>query len=270
MTLSKPLARIFNQDYESHFKKALVKKFGAESYAEVSTLLQKLGLPEPEHYSEFFTGRTGVLIFINRYGVVVRIELPENPKEGINRVNDSAFILKPLATIDLKFAVVEICPGYHIGASDKDVQFLHRALNAEGINLTDGIPRNIGFSPFKTVEFPKGRPTLIDRISVNFLTENIAEIKAALEKQPPITEDIEYAPLVDAFKDAWPEISSMPNAERMRAFWQMCADFKSEGKLVAGWINRQEKSPAFGIGDNYEKKFPVSLNQKLLTRIFRA
>lgn len=250
----------------SSFDLHLAAKFGEESVQEVKTFLNDVQLPIPKRISEYFLGRTGVLLLVSRYGVIVRLECNDDDENFITRINDHDFILKPLATRHLGRVTAEICPGYHLGADEDDVSFVVKQLKNDGISFFDALPNNVGFSPFKTPEFPKGRPTLIDRISVSRLNAATAEIKQALAERIPTVEDTAYAPLVSALREAWSDAARKPDAEKIGQFWSLCTEFKKEGKLVTGWTNPTHFTPARGIAEGYDRKFFTNPVLKKLAR----
>ncbi|MCK5518718.1 MAG: hypothetical protein KAI61_04820, partial [Alphaproteobacteria bacterium] len=100
----------FNQTAEAlpktDFVDYLLEKFGDKATASaVLDAFEKMGIPAPESRDEFMDGAAGVLVFLNRYGLVIRIE-----HEYLGRINDSPWVLKPIASIDADEAIFEICP----------------------------------------------------------------------------------------------------------------------------------------------------------------
>jgi len=253
--------------FETDFDKTVRNRYGDHTLQEIKSYLNKLQLPVPEKGTQYFYGRTGFIIFINRYGVVIRMEEKDDDAKYICRVNDSDFILKPLSTQIVGDLVAEVCPGYHRNTTEKSVLIVKAMLKDEGIHFYDNLIENVGLSPFKTPEFPEGRPTLIDRLSVSRLTEATNDIRQALANREASIEDKAYAPLVQAFADAWPTGQSAPDKDKTEKCWQLCAQFKAEGKLVTGWNEREHNHPATIAGKSYDKCFRKN---KLLSFMGRA
>ncbi len=215
---------------------------------------QYMGLPAPESRREFYDGTEGGLIFLNRYGAVIRVENADDSVSEFrfDRFNDSAWVLQPLAIIDAGAAVIEICPGCHMEKKDADIYYLDEQLRREMIDFWDKGIRNIGLMPVKTPRFSEGIPVVIDRLAVSRLTQNMVPVRRALKKlgdkvlkrpegmSEEVREAVEaqeqlYAPLRQAFNEAWPDQSVPADAGKMKQFWDMCSGYVQEGKLVAGW-----------------------------------
>ncbi|MFH1157676.1 MAG: hypothetical protein V1721_02145 [Pseudomonadota bacterium] len=217
---------------------------------------QKMGLPAPESMKGVVTGSEGALVFLNRYGVVIRIERKVAKSTPVDispvRIDDSAWILKPLASIDSGEVIIEICPGVHPEKDEKKETYLAERLDEQGIYFWDCGIRNIGLVPIeKTARFPEGRiPLVIDRGAVERLSEDIAPVRRSLEVRQEMREEAReaeeaqeelYAPLRDAFDAAWPDKSGLPDALKMKQFWKLCERYVEEGKLVAGWNEERNR-----------------------------
>jgi hypothetical protein len=222
---------------ETFFCKSLMQYFGRETMFRVVDAFQKMGLPLPEKEEEFLKGSVGALVFLNDYGVVIRMEL-----SGGKRVNDSGWIVQPLATIDAGELLIEICPGCVQAQSAKNNAYLSHKLERQGLKFWDCKISNIGHIPVSSVRFPEGIPVVIDRLGVNKLTESAAAIRAALNDLPSReaaeAQEKLYAPLRAAFAAAWPEPG------KMKDFWSLCQSYLREGKLVAGWNTPQGEEAA--------------------------
>lgn len=259
---------------KTDFVHYLQYKFGDDAtVCAVLDAFEKMGISVPESKNEFMEGTEGALVFLNRYGLVIRIEL-----EGgfvlspmLDRINNSPWILKPIASIKAgKNSVIEICPGCFLEKDRKKVYYLINQLCKQNINFCDYSLSNIGRIPVKTSRFPEGIPVVIDRLSVENLTKNIAFVRRALvakmtkgvafvhksmviklaENIAPVRRSLEifeeareaaevqeelYKPLRQAFDTAWPD-NQEPDTQKMKQFWKLCQSYKEEeGKLVAGW-----------------------------------
>ncbi|MCE9506994.1 MAG: hypothetical protein K8R48_01585 [Alphaproteobacteria bacterium] len=111
---------------ETAFCAFLTKKFDRATAVKVIESFKKMDLPPPQDEKEFLVGSDGCLVFLNKYGLVMRIETAdlEDSKWGADRINDSGWILNPLATIDAGKAIVEICPGCHFEKETESRWFL--------------------------------------------------------------------------------------------------------------------------------------------------
>ncbi|MCE9506992.1 MAG: hypothetical protein K8R48_01575 [Alphaproteobacteria bacterium] len=228
------------QEEGTAFLVYLRQTFDQNTAQKVAESFQKLGLPLPQDEKEFLMGTEGGLVFLNRYGMVIRIENSDSARSPFkaDRINDSPWILQPLASIDAGKAIIELCPGCHFNDNSGDTAYLHDALLKEGHAFWDGGLDNVGLLPVKTPRFPEGIPIVIDRLAVRKLTESIDGVRLALLNieinDDEIREAAEaqerlYAPLRRAFDEGWLDKGKMPR------FWALCRECVQEGKLVAGW-----------------------------------
>lgn len=238
-SVKKDIAPLFNRKaakLETDFLCYLEKTFDSGTARKVIQAFQKMSLPLPQSYGEFLHGTEGGLVFLNRYGVVIRIE-GKKSKLGseyrFDRINNSPWILKPLASIDAGRAVIEICPGCHPETNYDNIGYVRDRLREQNINYWDARGFcNSGRVPVKTPSFPKGVPVVIDRLAVRKLTGNIKPVRLALKKRAQEAAQAQeklYGPLRKTFKNSW------PNAPKMARFWALCQRFVQEGKLIAGW-----------------------------------
>ncbi len=204
----------------------------------------KLGLPPPVSSAEFMKGSEGQLVFLSRYGLVLRIE--EKRYATPAQVKGAPWVLQPLKSIDAGMAVVAVCPACHVGGSMAQLVFLKERLRAQDVNFSDFQFVNFGRLPVKMPLFPEGVPVVIDRGAVSELTERVSVLGRALEKEDPAREsafalearaaaETLYRPLRQALDDAWPDASGPADPAKMQQFFKLCAVYKEEGKLVAGW-----------------------------------
>jgi len=248
MTEETPLTSDFDKAAaplpETDFAAALTGSFGASTARSVLAQFEKLGLPAPEAANEFVAGTAGHLLFLNRYGIVLRIESEDTSDKVLgqysyDRVNDSPWVLQPIASIRAGKAVIELCPGVNKADDEMIALELSEKLKGEGLTFWDNHAGNVGYVPVKTPQFPKGVPVVVDRGAVNRLTLSIGGIRNALhgfigfEKQE-VSEAAEaqanlYRPLCDRFRRGWQ--GEVP----MARFWDLCRKYKDAGKLVSGW-----------------------------------
>jgi len=231
---------------ETDFARYLQSKFDHETARSVLKAFQQVGLPAPEKYEEFFMGKEGVLVFLNQYGIAIRIEtIEKEEKYWLLRVNDSPWILQPVASIPAAKAIIEICPGCTVskghepksGEIGEEPEFLKSRLGEEGIDFWDTQIVNTGYLPIATPLFHKGIPVVIDRLAVAKLKEGVSVVKNLLSKAQKIAEAKEvteatkrfYGPLQQLFSEAWTD------AQKMQKFWSLCEKYVQDGKLIAGW-----------------------------------
>jgi hypothetical protein len=224
-----------------------------------------MGLPVPESSDEFMEGTEGGLVFLNKYGLVMRIEaiIPGNCFCTPERVNDSGWVLQPLASLEAGLAMVELCPGTHLERHYSNSERLRDQLRRERIDFWDDGTRNCGVLPVKTLRFPEGVTVVIDRLAVKRLSQSTAPIAQAFKEEAQeaaAAQEKLYAPLREALKAA------LPDARKMKQFWELCESYVRDGKLVSGWneadgkdinIYGEPSKPhiAMEVAKCYENKF---------------
>ncbi len=218
----------------------LQELFGKTSANNVLEVFDRLGLPAPRSGKEFLAGAEGGLVFLNQYGLVIRIEHsdPENGRFGWSRVDDSGWVLRPLAGIEAGHAYVEICPGCNLEQDARKIDYLKVRLEEQQIDFWDRWLVNIGRVPVCTEQFPEGMPVVIDRLAVCALTEGAKPAAEALAQEAQDAAEVQetlYAPLRTALEEAWPDKEGPSDAKKMQAFWRLCAQYVGDGKMVAGW-----------------------------------
>lgn len=238
--------------------KVPVRRFSEEEVEGVLKLMAELQLPLPQDKTEFMAGTEGCIVFINRYGVVLRIE----EKTAETDINDNDRVLQPLARFQVGKAVVEICPACAFENDKGRYQELKKSLKESGLKLWDSGLRQLGRIPCKTPEFPEGMTVVVDRGAVRRLDENVKAAKTALQKHF-------YGPLLKKMAEA--DTGKGLDAAKVKEFWTQCEEFVRAGKLVAGWNdykplsdNQWEyKTPegpkalqAAKIAEAYAKRFP--------------
>ena len=187
----------FNQDVDflpdTDFINYLQYKF--EDKATISTVLdvfEKMGQPAPESWDEYMNGSEGVLVFLNRFGIVLRIEKVNDfstSRVMPERINDSPWILRPLASINAGNTVIEICPGCFPEQDEGQAAFLVDRLREQNIDFCDSKLPNIGRIPFKTPRFPEGASVVIDRGAALRFTENVAPVYQSLKERQKSLEE---------------------------------------------------------------------------------
>lgn len=256
--------RIFNRfarTPKSDFERNLTAQFDKETAKQVKSVLTDLGLPLPDKKDTFMDATQGALLFLDRYGIVIRIEKKSSEAiEGYNmRFNNNALVLQPLASIHAGKAIVEICPGCLPSTDIQPTNFLRQELKKDNISYYDYKLANTGLLPFKTSVFPDGIPVVIDRLAVTKLNNAYIPLKSLLSKINP--QKFLYAPLIQTFEEAWPQGQPHPHPEKMQGFWKLCEENVTTGVLVAGWKQpvkpskfEDKKDKAIIIGQAYAKK----------------
>jgi hypothetical protein len=219
---------------ETDFCVFLTKKFDRATAVKVIDSFKKMNLPPPQDGKEFLVGAEGCLLFLNKYGLVMRIEISdsEDSKLGADRINDSGWIIRPLASLDAGKAIIELIPGSLFEKDEKMKWFLQEQLQNQNINFWDNFTDNIGRLPIRTPLFPEGVPVVIDRLAATRLFRNAEPVREALKayaQEAMKAQEKLYAPLRRAFDKAWPD------ARKMKKFWALCERGVQEGRLVAGW-----------------------------------
>ncbi len=251
---------------QTDFARYLQQTFDEQTAREVLKIFQQIELPAPEKEQEFLPGTEGCIAFLSRCGVSIRIEykdMANSPSaHAADRINDSPFIIRPLASIDAGKATIEICPGCHTSDDGMESFRLSMQLHDLGINFWDEGPQNIGIIPVKTPAFPDGITVVIDRGAVNRLTTSVAQVKKALASaEASAAEEAEqelYAPLCQSFVEAW------EGRQTMQQFWDLCRIYAREGKLVAGWNEGEagnplmKKSRAADAAKSYEDRLQLA------------
>jgi hypothetical protein len=233
---------------QTSFVNHMKKRYDSETANKVLNAFGEIGLPAPAGYEEFVMGAEGELVSLKRYGLVLRIEGKKEVQQhwGNNEIKDSPFLSKPLASIDVGGAHIQICAGAGcLGMQDESslCAFLADRLSMDGIAYYDQKHDNAGLMPASTPLFPSGIPIVIDRGAVEertwMDTKPISEaerVKMAAEaKEAAAADETLYAPLRQAFDVAWPDKTKTADTEKMKHFFLLCQDYVSKGKLIASW-----------------------------------
>ncbi len=224
---------------ENCFPGFLKARFDSAKTAEnIVKIMEGLQLPLPQHGKEFVRASRGALLFLNDFGIVIRIE----DKDASKITNESPWVLRPIARYTAGRAIIEICPGTHSCNDEKMAQALGECMQKDGIALVDGGAHNAGILPYKAPAFPDGVPLVIDRPAVDKLAENVAPVAEALHRAG-LSEDpqqVLYGALAQAFRDAWVTETKSFDPEKIKAAWQLCREHLADGKLVAGWNEERD------------------------------
>ncbi len=236
---------------QTDFTAYLAKKFNPATASKVVDALTGMGLPLPETNDEFFTGTDGCMLFLNKYGVVLRVEYADNEDSEWpgDRINDSGWVLQPIGTIQAGSALIEVCPGCHFEHGEASARFLEDRLYNQGVNFWDNDRNNIGLLPLKTSTFPDGVPVVIDRLATTRLSrpeQSVIEEWKAQAEEILAAQEMLYGPLRKAF------------ATDIQSFWKLCEEGVSSGLLTTGWLeaHSDDKNPkrAIIVGEAYGQR----------------
>lgn len=210
-----------------------------ESADAVRRMFNAFGLPVPER-GEYWErwNKQGPLILVSRYGFVIRIV----PEDKVVDIKNPHFI-KPLfnrAAGNYRFG---IDPGYELALLDEDQRSNLKALinKKYGVFCHDMKSSNIARVPghpdhLALIDLDKSY-MVVSLFSVAQLTRAAKAIAKRLgitgpEYDPQLSL---YKPLRDILERAWPDGAPDPDPEGIRAFKEMCLQFKAEGRLRSDW-----------------------------------
>jgi hypothetical protein len=254
------------------FEEALADRFGKKTAARVLQAFGTIGLPVPQDETQFLRGTDGLLVFVNRYGLVVRVEKTK-PDRGV-RV-DNPWVVPAFATLPLGRATIEICPGGEFEEQDFSWH-ISRRLNPDKLEMWDQGVRNLTrVTAWKTPHFPEGVSLVADRMAVGKLTRGAGFVRALLEKsglaqstlpkksQKQIEEEAE---ILSAREKSWGPVmrlfdGAVKGENRWEQAWAACADLVERGQLLIGWnkgsiMTNFKTDYAKRVAAAYETAFP--------------
>lgn len=221
-------------------------RYGLTAKQRLLRIFEAFGWPDAVP-GEYVEGTESSLLFLNRYGLVLRtgdkMPIPEHD-----------LILRPLAATSAgRDCVIELLPGVRAIADSLQVaHMLGAVLQDEDISFHDMLVQNVGYVPAALPGFPSGVPVIIDRGAVSALNVLCREFRPAL-KSPEIEtlrqsfnrsalegfQERFYQPLRASLQDAWPE-GGRPDRAKLAGFLAQCAAeiAKSEAGSPALLTNR--------------------------------
>ncbi len=221
-----------------YFDEYLKNNFGYFDMKRISKSLINLDITKPTGLDDYLKGLEGCMIFMEEYGIIVKIE---NKKALIGTRIVDGDILQPLFSREYKNVVLEIFPGINLsGLKEEDSNTLWDKLIEKDIEFWDIGVRNIGSFPFNN------NTAVIDRLSVVDTEENrIVEEsrffsanrllkehrKKRIEEYKKSEQYDFYQPLREKF-----EYHSKKNRS-MDKIWENCRELRQEGKLISGWLD---------------------------------
>ena len=219
---------------DTDFVKYIKWKFGEETAQQVLDAFDKINLPAPTRDTHYLASNEGCLVFLNKYGAVIRVEAQIPEKNYYARVNDSGCILQPLGSIDAGQAIIEICPGCTVEKDEASIEYLKELLKDEGLVFSDPQLENIGRLYTDNPKFPKGVLLIIDRLAVSKMTKDVKIVKNALIEEAKKEQERLSAPFCKAFKEG------LVDNSKMNEFWELVESYAAEGKFIAGCNDKSE------------------------------
>lgn len=179
-------------------------------------------------------GDMGALVFLDDFGIVVRVEAKIDPQFPDGKPVDP-FVLQPIGVMEAPKTLVEICPGV-LPAHSNDDEWIKDYVEKRGLRFWDHQQANCGRLPVVMPGFPNGVPVIIDRSGIHRPDGGVSVVPRS-ENRGCVLQERLYRPLREAFRVA---VASQ-DAEKMKAFWALCRQFRQEGKLLSPWMGHDEK-----------------------------
>ena len=221
-------------DAESDFLHHLNRKFGEESAQKVLEVFDKLNLPAPTEGNQYLKSNEGCILFVNRYGVVIRVE-PQMPESNFYvRVDDSGCILQPLGAIDAGTAVVEICPGCDVERDEASIDEMKEFLKDEGLRFTDDQLENLGRLHTDNTKYPKGILVILDRLAVSKMKGEVKLVENPISEEHKKELERFTEPFRKAFKEGYADKTKMPK------FWKLLEKYVEDGIIKRGWNDNSD------------------------------
>ncbi len=235
MSFFEKIAELFiGKKTDTDFFKDLKRKFGEESALKVLDAFEKINLPPPTIGNQFLKSNEGALVFVNKYGVVIRLE-PQTPEKNYYvRVSDSGCILEPLGSIDAGTAVIEICPGCDVEKDETSIEQMKEQLKGEGLVFSDDQLENLGRLHTDDARFPKGLLLILDRLAVSKMKEDLKIVKNEITEEARKEQERFTAPLHKAFKEG------LADSSKMNTFWELLERCVAEGEIIRGWNDNSD------------------------------
>lgn len=209
-------------------------KYGEETVQQVLETFDKINLPAPISGDQYLKSNEGCIAFVNKYGIVIRVESQIPEKNYYARVNDSGCILQPIASIGAGKAIIEICAGCYIEKDESSIEFLKELLKDEGLIFSDPQLENIGRLHSDNPKFPKGVLLIIDRLAVSKVTKGNKIVENGLIEDAKKEQERIFAPFSNAFREG------LVDNSKMNTFWELVESYAAEGKFIAGWNDNSE------------------------------
>jgi hypothetical protein len=221
---------------------------------EVHAAFERLGIPLPGDKSFYRTSDEGAILFLHRFGVVIRlssITFSEHnqllktwghPQEVI----DHPCVLQPILGFSIGELRVEVLPGVRLSSNQSPWVQIKGTLAASLLNFFDTRICNVGYIGRATQDFPLGIPIVLDRNAVLRDQEVAGKPFPALVPMHTHIQLATYAQneiktRLETYTSAWVkeqhDLRAKPTAAR--ALWNACAQLKEEEILNAGWMDER-------------------------------
>ena len=270
------------KDIDSRF--LLVNRFDRKIQEQILEELDKIGITLPEDYSQFYYGHQGNMLFLQDYGISIKIEKNNCANSRFRALHPN--ILQPIAQIRARNVDIDIIPGVDLNiVTHKENDCLISLLKQDNISFYDDGLRNIGTIPAIDEERPNDGTVVIDSLAsydrslerastTETKLEYITRVKKVIKHRKNLykgsPQEKHYRPLKDIFDIA---LASGKREDFDKA-WKACLKFKEEGKLISGWstleVNRKEaisgadKHPEI---DSISKEYKKMLSNKSTANI---
>jgi hypothetical protein len=219
---------------------------------EVHAAFERLGIPLPGDKSFHRTSDQGAILFLHRFGVVIRlssITFSEHNQRlkssGIaQQIIDHPCVLQPILSFSIGELRVEVLPGLRMSFNQQDCGQIITALARSNLMFFDDRIDNIGYMGRATPQLPRGIPIVLDRNAVcrkpgvtvkqfNNPVPTETYLLLATEAQHEIKTRLETH--ISAWLAEQRDSRTQPAAAR--GLWSACAQLKEEGILNAGWMD---------------------------------
>lgn len=226
-----------NNNIDSKF--IIAERFDDKIKEQIVEVLEKLNIFIPDSKDLFRRGYDGNMIFMEDYGVVLKIEpLVSRKKSRAARRALAHDVLQPFFQVRIRNITVDLFPGTGIVEIPySTVKGIIKRFNKRNINPCDTASRNLG-------QLPNGEIVSIDThaqydalLSSGTKIKGISATKEVIrqrrEKFKGCDQEKLYLPLKIAFKEAY----ESGDKDQMDQAWELCRKFKEDGLLISGWTN---------------------------------
>jgi len=245
------------------FADAVRRTFGNDGTDQILETLKKLQIPLPTAENQFVNGHAGIMLFSNKLGVTIRIEtkrtyVPDDDgfTRGIAvRADDSAWMLQPIAAVELGKAVVEILPAIHWESRDAESRKLYWKLWSDGYDYWDDRIDNVGRLPDLPGKPGSGVTVVLDRLA----TQNIGESALAYHRAEEVLKGennrykyrspvhVEPSPLSD-LRQEWDQM--LEEVKKRKPNLEEADQYDKEGyntfmKELENYWPKEQKAPDF-------------------------
>lgn len=199
--------------------------YGNRAYTDLKGFFGKTGLPPPRAQDyQALHNNEGYLFFLNAVGLSCKIT-----RDSVAHIKND-YIIQPIASYDMRSFRVEFFSGLECPVQNKDLTKLIAKLETYGIEMFDTQVLNAGYLPYKTKEFPRGVPVVLD---IGAVYQNGIAPKGS--GKTPIQNKV-YGDLKRAFKSALKEKTPRRCQASLNETWAHCAAMKADNKLTSSWL----------------------------------